>query len=364
MLTPRQGEILEIIRGDPLVAQQELADRLGISRSAVAGHIMQLTDMGLIRGRGYLLSESDYVCVVGGANADIEGQVPGPLTAHDSNPGTVKRSPGGVGRNIAENLARLGVSTRFITAFGRDPHGTWLHDETASAGVDLADSIWPEGAPTATYLSMIDGSGEMAVAVNDMEVLTALDTAALDARRDTISHAAAIVVDCNLNPESLGHVVGRLAGGPVFVDPVSSAKAKRIAPHLASVHTLKPNRAEAALLSGVEISGKRSLRATAGALIDAGVQRVVISLGVDGVFFADAATSGALAPPVHKVASVTGAGDALMAGLVHAHLADLPIEAAARFALAAAAITASSDRPVARDLSADTVVDLLEKEAS
>jgi pseudouridine kinase len=56
MLTPRQGEILEIIRGDPLVAQQELADRLGISRSAVAGHIMQLTDLGLIRGRGYLLS--------------------------------------------------------------------------------------------------------------------------------------------------------------------------------------------------------------------------------------------------------------------------------------------------------------------
>ena len=241
---------------------------------------MQLTDLGLIRGRGYLLSEADYVCVVGGANVDIEGRVPGPLTFADSNIGTVNRSPGGVGRNIAENLARLGVSTRLITGLGRDDLGAWLHDQTAGAGVDLAHTIWSESAPTATYLSVIDGSGEMAVAINDMAVMTAVTTAALDARRDALAHAAAVVVDCNLTSESLGHVVSDLAVGPVFVDPVSRAKAERIAPLLASVHTLKPNRAEAALLSGVEISGKRSLRAASGALLDAGVQHVVISLGV------------------------------------------------------------------------------------
>jgi pseudouridine kinase len=364
MLTPRQAEVLEIIRGNPLLAQQELADRLGISRSAVAGYIMQLTDLGFIRGRGYLLSDSDYVCVVGGANVDIEGRVPGPLEFADSNPGTVYRSAGGVARNIAENLAHLNVSTRLITAFGRDHHGSWLHAETAGSGVDLVDSIWSESAPTATYLSVIDGDGEMAVAVNDMGVLAALTNAALDARQRTIGQAAAVVVDCNLTPESLGHVVSRLAHGPVFVDPVSSAKATRIAPYLASVHTLKPNRAEAGLLSGVDVSGKRGLRTAASALLDAGVQQVVISLAGQGVFFADAETSGTLAPPPHTVASVTGAGDALMAGLVHAHLAELPLEQAARFALAAAAITAGSARPVARHLSAETIHGLLEKAAS
>ena len=364
MLTPRHAEILEIIRANPLLAQQELADRLGISRSAVAGHIMHLTDLGFIRGRGYLLSDSDYVCVVGGANVDIEGRVPGALEFEDSNPGRVYRSAGGVGRNIAENLARLDVSTRLITALGRDHYGSWLQAETAGAGVDLTDSIWSASAPTATYLSVIDSTGEMVVAVNDMGVLTALTTAALDTRQRTIGHAAAVVVDCNLTPESLGHVVSRLAHSPVFVDPVSSAKAQRIAPHLASVHTLKPNRAEAGLLSGVDVSGTRSLRTAAKALLDAGVQHVVISLGGDGVFFADAETSGTLTPPPHAVTSVTGAGDALMAGLVHAHLAELPIEQAARFALAAAAITAGSARPVAQDLSAETILGLLEKAAS
>jgi pseudouridine kinase len=364
MLTRRQEDILEMIRANPLVAQLELADQLGLSRSAVAGHIRQLTDLGLIRGRGYLLNESDYVCVVGGANVDIEGSAPGRLLFGDSNPGTIVRSPGGVGRNIAENLARLEVPTRLITALGRDHNGTWLHDQTEGAGVDLADSVWSESAPTAAYLSVIDGSGEMAVAVNDMAVMDALDAAALDARREALVHAAAVVVDCNLASESIGHIAGIVTGRPLFVDPVSSAKAGRVVPHLESVHTLKPNRTEAALLSGVDISGKRSLKAAAEALLGAGVQQVVISLGAEGVLFADAETSGTLIPSPQAVASVTGAGDALMAGLVHAHLADLPIEEAVRFALSAAVVTAASASPVATDFSAEIIHANIKKEAS
>ena len=80
---------------------------------------------------------TNYVCVVGGANVDIEGRVPGSLLLADSNLGTVIRSPGGVGRNIAENLTRLDTPTRLITALGRDDNGTWLHDLTAASGVDL-----------------------------------------------------------------------------------------------------------------------------------------------------------------------------------------------------------------------------------
>lgn len=297
----------------------------------------------------------DYVCVVGGSNVDIEGRVPGPLLHGDSNPGTVIRSPGGVGRNIAENLARLDVATRLITALGRDDSGTWLHHLTAASGVDLADSVWSEFAPTATYLSVIDGSGEMAVAVNDMAVMDSLDVAALDARSDTLGNAAAVVVDCNLASDSIGHIASTLTSGPLFVDPVSVAKAGRVAPHLASVHTLKPNRAEAALLSGVEISGKRSLKTAADALLDTGVHQVVISLAAEGVFFASAETSGTLTPPVQDVASVTGAGDALMAGLVHAHLANLDFEDAVRFALAASVLSAASASPVARDFSAESI---------
>ena len=300
--------------------------------------------------------------MVGGANVDIEGRVPGPLLHGDSNPGTLIRSPGGVGRNIAENLAHLDVPTRLITALGRDHSGAWLHELTAASGVDLADTVWSEIAPTATYLSVIDGSGEMAVAVNDMAVMESLDVAALHAVRDTLGNAAAVVVDCNLASESIGHIAGALTSCPLFVDPVSVAKAGRVAPHLAAVHTLKPNRAEAALLSGVEISGNRSLKAAAKALLDAGVRNVVISLAAEGVFYANAETSGTLRPPSQDVASVTGAGDALMAGLVHAHLANLDIEDAVRFALAASVLSAASDSPVAGGFSVESIHRIINQE--
>ncbi|MDE1047484.1 MAG: carbohydrate kinase family protein [Candidatus Nanopelagicales bacterium] len=302
-----------------------------------------------------MLQIANYVCVVGGANLDIEGRVPGSLLLGDSNLGTVIRSPGGVGRNIAENLTRLDIPTRLITALGRDDNGTWLHGITAASGVDLADSIWSESDPTATYLSVIDGSGEMAVAVNDMAVMASLDVAALQARSNTLENAAAVVVDCNLASECIGQIATTQTHSPLFVDPVSVAKAGRVIPHLASVHTLKPNRAEAALLSGVEISGKRSLKAAANVLLDAGVRQVVISLAADGVFFANAETSGILTVPLQDVASVTGAGDALMAGLVHAHLANLDLENAVRFALAAAILSTASASPVASDFSAESI---------
>ncbi|MDE0975129.1 MAG: carbohydrate kinase family protein [Candidatus Nanopelagicales bacterium] len=298
---------------------------------------------------------TNYICVVGGANLDIEGRVPGSLLLGDSNLGTVIRSPGGVGRNIAENLTRLDIPTRLITALGRDDSGTWLHDLTAKSGVDLTDSVWSESAPTATYLSVIDGTGEMMIAVNDMAVMDSLDVAAMQARSSTLENAAAIVVDCNLSSECIGQITRTQTDSPLFVDPVSVAKARRVTPHLASFHTLKPNRAEAALLSGVEITGKRSLKKAANVLLDAGVSNVVISLAADGVFFANADSSGILTVPLQGVASVTGAGDALMAGLVSAHLADLDLEDAVRFALAAAVLSAASTSPVASDFSAESI---------
>jgi pseudouridine kinase len=208
-------------------------------------------------------------------------------------------------------------------------------------------------------LSVIDGSGEMAVAVNDMAVMDSLDVAALQARSNTLENAAAVVVDCNLASECIGHIATTSANRPLFVDPVSVAKAGRVTPHLASVHTLKPNRAEAALLSGIEISDKRSLKAAANALLDAGVRNVVISLAADGVFFANAETSGILTVPPQNVASVTGAGDALMAGLVHAHLANFDLEDAVRFALAAAVLSAASATPVARGFSAESIQQII-----
>ena len=134
-MTEREQEILALLRQDPMIAQQELADRLGISRSALASHISSLMRQGYVQGRGYVLREGPYAVVIGGANMDICGCSHDNLRIGDSNPGRVRTSAGGVGRNIAENLARLGTDTRLLSAVGNDQYGHHLLDVTQRAGV-------------------------------------------------------------------------------------------------------------------------------------------------------------------------------------------------------------------------------------
>ena len=264
------------------------------------------------------VEDGRVVLVFGGANVDIEGRSFSPLIAGDSNPGNVTRSPGGVARNIAENLARLGTPTRLYTILGDDPDGRWLHEHTHEAGVDMSGTLWIRDAPTSTYLSILDPRGEMAVAISDMDILSHLGPEQVPVA--ALVNAAVVVVDANLEEETLDRIFGIAADTPVFVDPVSTTKATRIGPFLDRIHTLKPNRTEAEVLSGTEITDQATLWQAAERLLEAGVARVVVTLGSEGVFYADTHGSGTIAGVRRPLASVTGAGDALMAGLVWAHL--------------------------------------------
>ena len=76
MTTQREQQILDIVQQNPLIAQQTLADQLGISRSAVAVHLMNLMQKGEILGKGYVIAPKKQVLVIGGANMDISGKIP------------------------------------------------------------------------------------------------------------------------------------------------------------------------------------------------------------------------------------------------------------------------------------------------
>lgn len=113
-MTQREQEILTLIQRDPMISQQDIADSLGITRSSVAVHISNLIRKGYIAGKGYVLRGNSYAVVVGGVNVDIGGKAFAPLIAADSNPGTVKISLGGVGRNIAHNMSLLGTDVLML----------------------------------------------------------------------------------------------------------------------------------------------------------------------------------------------------------------------------------------------------------
>ena len=350
-MTQRERQLLNWIEADPLISQQELADKAGITRSSVAVHISNLMKKGYISGKGYIVNTTPYVTVVGGVNMDICGQSATAPVARDSNPGTVAMSLGGVGRNIAHNMALMGVDTRMLTVFGDDLNAQKIAASCAELGIDISQSPVIPGGRTSTYLFINDEKGDMVLAVNDMEIYRHLTPQVLAARWKLLNSSQVVVLDTNLPQESIEYLAGNCPV-PLFADPVSTVKAVKLRNILGKLHTLKPNRLEAELLSGVAITDEKSLHKAAEKLLETGLHRVFISLGADGVFAADR-TGETVHLPVLKaqMRNTTGCGDAFMAAITWAYLQGTDLTGTARAGLAASAIAMEGTETINPEMS-------------
>lgn len=361
-LTDRERALLALIRETPLSTPEELARRLGTSRGAVNVHVSNLIRKGALLGRGYVVAPdaAPYVVVVGGANVDIKARTLAPAMPGTSNPGTGTQAPGGVARNIAENLARLGVDTRLITAVGRDPQGDLLLRETEAAGVDVRSVLRLDG-PTGTYTAVLDDRGELLIAVAAMASMDALTPAALQERRGVLRGAAWVVADGNLSPETLTHLLSLCteAGVPVVFEPVSEPKAARLLPALEAglpPHTVTPNVGELGALVGRAVPDTvEALRDAASELHARGIQTVWVRRGERGSLLSTPDGVAELPALPADVADVTGAGDAMLAAYLAALLGGADPAEAARHGHAAAALTVESPHTVSPTLTPTAV---------
>ena len=353
-MTQRERQILQLIEENPMISQQEIAERIGITRSSVAVHISNLIKKGYIAGKGYVMRSGSYAVVVGGVNMDIGGKSFAPLVSADSNPGTVSISLGGVGRNIAHNLALLGTDVRMLTAYGDDAHGQQVAASCSALGIDLSHALKVVGGTTSTYLYLTDERGEMALAVSDMEICKKITPAYLAEKLPLLQNAQVVVADTNIPAESLKYLAENCTA-PLFIDPVSSVKAEKLRPILHKIHTLKPNRLEAQLLSGVKIETLEDVQKAAQKLMELGVHRMFISLGGDGVLAAMDGQMLQLPNIPGNMVNTTGCGDAFMSALVWAYLEGTDLENTARAGLAAGSLTMESDQTIHPNMSAEAL---------
>ena len=287
-----------------------------------------------------------WVVVVGGTNMDVVARTSAPLVPATSNPGHTRISPGGVGRNIAACLGLLGAPVRLVSAVGDDAFGDEALRVTAACGADVGAVRRVPGA-TGTYTAVLDDRGELVAAVSDMAIVDALEL-------DTVhlTDAALVVVDGNLAHDQAARVVGAAAdaGVPVAFEPVSVAKAARLADLVRDLFLVTPNADEIAALTGRPVA---DWRASVGDLHARGVEHVWLRHGAEGSWMCSRD-----ADPVHlpavaaTVVDVTGAGDAMLAAWVAAWLGGADPVAAARDGHLAAAATIESPHTVRPDLSA------------
>lgn len=250
------------------------------------------------------------IAVFGGMNMDILGMPRDGFALRDSIIGSVRMVPGGVGRNIAQHLAAVpGTETYLVTALGSDDFARQLENDCKQKHILLTHTL-RVNAPSPVYLAIHDAAGDMAAAINDMKALDALTPQAVAAILPALPDTACGVLDANLSEETL-IAIAEKAHFPLIADPVSAEKSHRLLPLLHRLRAIKPN-----LLEARAMTGETEPEYAAQALLQKGVRQVFISLGEKGLYYADTEASGLL--PAQKIAHgyLTGAGDALCAGLV------------------------------------------------
>ncbi len=354
-LSPREKEILALLRVQPMLDAAGLARSLGTSKGAIAVALSSLTQKGEVVGRGYVLRGEPWAVVVGGAAWDIKASSVAAARLHTSNPGTVSRTPGGVGRNIAEVVARLGGRVHLVAAVGADAAGRDLLARTSEAGV-YVDQVATSAHPTGSYLAALDADGELVIGISDFAATDTLDVADIARSSELISRAEVVVIDGNIPAAVAGWTlaVAAAAGVRVVLEPVSVAKAARMAPLLTAatrVHAITPNVDELAALVGHDVQDTTDdIGAAAAELHANGVAHVWVSRGAAGSVLSGPDGVVAIDAIAAQVRDVTGAGDAMTAGFVYGLLCGEPPAAAARRGHLAAALTVASSHTVPPDL--------------
>jgi pseudouridine kinase len=299
------------------------------------------------------------VFVIGGANVDICGASFKPLLMYDSNPGVITTSFGGVGRNIAENLARLGKEVYFVSIFADDLYGVQLKKHCEDVGMNCSMSKVVHDARSSIYLAILDESHDMHLAMSDMDILNHMDEEMLEPILAKIEKDDLLVIDTNLKKELIDYIT-RNTCAKIAIDPISIAKANKIEGILNRFAIFKPNKYESKIFTNIDITDKQSAIDTLDFYLAQGVEEPIISLGEQGVL---AGTKDHKIWVKHKmvdIANATGGGDAFLASYIFARMEKKSVDEAVEFAIAAAVCTITSVHTVNPSLCVKLIEETIE----
>jgi pseudouridine kinase len=291
---------------------------------------------------------SRFVCI-GGAVIDHKLRALAPIRAATSNPSKASSGFGGVARNVAEALARLGGDVSLVSAVGSDPQGAEMIAHLDALGIHTGAVMRIAGAATASYVALLEPDGVLHVAASDMGVLEATYGGLLAHLPALAADADWLFADCNAPAATLAALLAEASarGWLLALDAISVPKAVRLPADLSGVACLCLNHDEAVAVLGAQDDD----RAMALALSRRGAARVVLTHGAEGLIVCEDGRATHVPAQPAEVVDVTGAGDALIAGVLTGLAAGWSLHQAARFGTRLAARTVASELSVDASLS-------------
>lgn len=306
---------------------------------------------------------SEHILVIGATLMDIKGKPTAGLEPSTSNPAEIRHTRGGTGRNVAENLARLGADVVLISAVADDQSGQQLVSQTAKAGVNVEYVLSEAGYNCGSYIALLDEDGSLSVALDDVTVMETITDKYLNKNKNLFRDACLIMFDGSLTTSAMAKVANLAHGYGVRLcaDPSSTRLAYKLRPHLYGLHLIVPNEVEAAGLMQTDFGGYDPDASLEIALLmrSAGVRTAIVTLSDFGLVYATSDETGYIPARYRKMVDTTGTGDAITAATIFGMINDLPTIESIRLGAAAASINLQTNETVVPDLSLDMLYDHL-----
>ncbi|MBR4020934.1 MAG: bifunctional hydroxymethylpyrimidine kinase/phosphomethylpyrimidine kinase, partial [Firmicutes bacterium] len=241
-----------------------------------------------------------------------------------------------------------------VSLTGEDAMGLDAKKHLEGLGVDVQYIEQVPGESTGMYLSILNDKNDMELAICNMDIFKKITPAFLEERLPYLEQAEIVGVDCNLDFEALGYITKTLKT-PLFLEPVSASKAERVKDIIGRFHTIKPNKIEAEMLSGMSIDSDEDLRKAARWFFDQGVKRVFISLSERGAYYKDEHGEGIVPPNLVELVSATGAGDAFSAAILYGHINGMSAREITEMGMACSSIAVETKTAVNPEMSMEKV---------
>lgn len=242
-----------------------------------------------------------YITIIGGCNMDYFAHTFNPIKLKDSNPCLITKSFGGVGRNICENVSREDIPCHFFTILGNDSDGENIKNDLKTKNIIVHSPN--SNKETGKYFAVLDDKKDMVLAACDESIIDDLTIEYLNEHYDIINNSLFIVLDANLSSELIQNIFKIFDNKKILVEAVSETKVLKYAPYLSKIDLLKVNYQEYNTL--LEYTNEKP-------------NHLIISNGSESVMYKhNNETFEIEVPKIKNIKNVTGAGDALMSGIIY-----------------------------------------------
>lgn len=258
---------------------------------------------------------SKPVICIGAAFVDVLFHAKEKMLLATTNDATVTKTAGGVSRNIAHQLALLGVPVQLISVFGNDSDGDWLKQVCSAAGVKLDGAITKEGL-SGKYTGILNVDGSLFTAFLTNSATHLITPEHLSGQSNLLSTASYLLADANINVDTGEWLLAfsKRTGIPFIIEPVSVPPARKFKTvNLDGLYMITPNEDELPVLCS-EKSFLTQLQVEE--LLQKGVQYIWLHNGKHGSALYSKDKAITLHAPDIEVVDCTGAGDGSLSGLI------------------------------------------------